>query len=275
MIKLSWMARATDEEVLAEQVNYAQDLNLDAIDFHLGGIPREPEFLMRIKMMCALAGLPIGYTGGGSQVGPLEQREDRLAQGRADIDLTSFLGAQMIRVFARHKWPESKEEQEFFWGPMVEDFQTLCDYALEKGVILGLQNHDNGSFCMTADQALRIIKDVNRSNFTYLLDTGQWLGSIGSHPRGEFDPAVDIYEDYIKPTMPHASLVRAKIYQIDTGVETYLDYPRILGILKEFNFNGNLSIVYEGSEGRNSCSPEEGIALGVKYLRKVIKETYN
>ena len=274
MIKLGWMARATDEEVFEEHVKFASDLNLDIIDFHMGGMPRELDFIMKIKMMCVRAGLPIGYLGGGSMVGPPEERENRLDKGRADVDVAALMGAQMLRVFARHKWPDSVEEQEVFWGPMIEDFFSLSEYATEKGVILGLQNHDNGSFCMTAEQALRILREVDRENFTFLWDTGQWLGSIGSHPRGEFDPNVDLYEDYLKPTAPYASSVRAKIYQIDTGVETYLDYLRIFQILKEVTYNGNISLVYEGAEGRNSCTPEEGIALGVKYLRKVIGEVY-
>jgi len=274
MIKLGWMARATDEEVFEEHVKFASDLNLDIIDFHLGGMPRELDFVMKIKMMCVRAGLPIGYLGGGSMVGPPEEREDRMAKGRADVDMAALMGAQMLRVFARHKWPDTVEEQEAFWGPMIEDFIALSEYATEKGVILGLQNHNNGSFCMTADQALRILREVDRENFTFLWDTGQWLGSIGSHPRGEFDPNVDLYEDHLKPTAPYASSVRAKIYQIDTGVETYLDYPRIFEILKEVNYTGNISLVYEGAEGRNTCTPEEGIALGIKYLRKVIGEVY-
>ena len=274
MIKLGWMARATDADVFEEQVNFASDLDLDVIDFHLGGMPRDMDFIMKMKMMCVRAGLPIGYMGGGSQVGPPEKRDERIEQGRADVDVTSAMGGQMLRVFARHKWPDTEEEQEAFWGPMIEDFRSLADYATEKGVILGLQNHDNGSFCMTAKQALRILREVDKENFTFLWDTGQWLGSIGSHPRGEFDPDVDLYEDYLVPTAPYASSVRAKIYQIDTGVETYLDYPRIFKILQDVNYNGNISLVYEGAEGRNTCTPEEGIALGVKYLRKVIGEVY-
>ena len=127
---------------------------------------------------------------------------------------------------------------------------------------------------MTANQALRILRETDRENFTFLWDTGQWLGSIGSHPRGEFDPNVDIYRDYLEPTAPYATYVRAKIYQIDTGKETYLDYPRIMQILKSANFNGNVSIVYEGAEGRNKCSEPEGIRLAVKYLRDVIAEAY-
>ena len=274
MIKLGWMARATDAEVFEEQVKFASGLDLDVIDFHLGGMPREMDFIMKIKMRCVRAGLPIGYLGGGSMVGPPEEREQRLAKGREDVDIAAAMGAQMLRVFARHKWPDSDQEQAKLWRPMIADFRSLADYATEKGVILGLQNHDNGSFCMTGEQALRILSEVNKDNFTFLWDTGQWLGSIGSHPRGEFDPKVDIYEDYLVPTAFCASSVRAKIYQIDTGVETYLDYPRIFKILQDVGYNGNISIVYEGAERRNTCTREEGIALGAKYLRKVIGEVY-
>ena len=274
MIKLGWMARATDAEVFEGHVRYAGELGLDVIDFHLGGMPRDIGFVMRIKMMCVRAGLPVGYLGGGSLVGPLEHREARVEQARSDVDMTAAMGGQMLRVFARHKWPDTREEQEYYWGPMVEDFRELSDYAAERGVVLGLQNHDNGSFCMTAEQALRILEEVDKENFTFLWDTGQWLGSIGSHPRGEFDANVDLYEDYLKPTAPYAASVRAKIYQIDTGVETYLDYPRIFGILKDVGYNGNVSIVYEGAEGRNTCTPEEGVALAVRYLRGVIGEVF-
>ena len=274
MIKLGWMARATDAEVFEEHVEFASGLGLDVIDFHLGGMPREMDFIMKIKMMCVRAGLPIGYLGGGSLVGPLDEREARMVRAREEVDMAAAMGAQMLRLFARHQWPDTDAEQRKLWLPMIADFRSLADYATGKGVILGLQNHDNGSFCMTAEQALRILWEVNKDNFTFLWDTGQWLGSIGSHPRGEFDPKVDLYADYLEPTALFASSVRAKIYQIDTGVETYLDYPRIFRILQDVDYNGNISIVYEGAEGRNTCTPEEGITLAVKYLRRVIGEVY-
>ena len=34
-----------------------------------------------------------------------------------------------------------------------------------EGVFLGLQNHNNGSFAMTADQVLRILRETDRENF--------------------------------------------------------------------------------------------------------------
>jgi sugar phosphate isomerase/epimerase len=138
---------------------------------------------------------------------------------------------------------------------------------------VGLQNHDNSSFAMTADQVLRILRETDRPNFSFIMDTGQWKGAIGSHPRGEFDPDVDLYKDYLEPTVPYATYVRAKIYKIDSGREEWLDYERILRILQSVNFNGTIGLVFELGD-RNRCDREECIRLAVQHLREVIAASY-
>jgi len=272
MMRLSMMARETPTTSIDSVITLAHELKLDGVDIHLSGMPREEDYLLRVKSLCLKYGLSIGYAGGGSFVGPPEEATARMDQGKADVDTAAFLGAQLLRVFARHKWPDAVEEQEALWGPMVESFQELSDYAARRGVAVGLQNHDNGSFAMTADQVLRILREVERDNFSFLMDTGQWLGAIGSHPRGEFDPNVDLYEDYLRPTAPHATYVRAKIYKIDNGTEEFLDYPRILRILRDVDFNGTLGLVFELGE-RNSLIDEECVRLAVVHLRDVMART--
>ena len=275
MMKLSWMARATDAEAFEQHLEFAGDIGLDVIDFHLSGMPRDPAFIMRIKRMCVDAGLLIGYLGGGKFVGPLEERSTRLDIGRKDVDTAALIGAQMLRVFARFKWPETVEEQERFWGPMIEDFREISDYAAEKGVVIGLQNHNHSSFAMNADQVLRILKDVDRPNFTYIMDTGQWQGAVGGSPRGWRDLNVDIYRDYMERVAPHTTLVRAKIYKIDNGWEEWLDYPRIFKILRQNDFNGTVSIVFEGGQPpRNRVGMEECIKLAAGHLRDVMALSY-
>ena len=49
MMKLSWMARATDAAAFEQHLKFAGDIGLDVIDFHLSGMPRDPAFIMRIK----------------------------------------------------------------------------------------------------------------------------------------------------------------------------------------------------------------------------------
>lgn len=272
MIRLGMMARQTAQRSVTDSIDLARRLRLDGVDLHLSGLSRERADLLDLRRRCLQAGLTIGYAGGGTFVGPPEQAAERLAQGRADVDTAALLGAQLLRVFARHKWPDTVDEQEALWVPMIASFQSICDYALERGVHVGLQNHDNGSFAMTADQVLRILRETDRPNFSFLMDTGQWLGSIGSHPRGEFDPAVDIYADYLEPTAPHATCVRAKIYKIDSGEEEFLDYRRILRILRGAGFNGTLGLVFELGEF-NRCGYDECVRLAVAHLRRVIAET--
>ena len=69
-------------------------------------------------------------------------------------------------------------------------------------MVVGLQNHDNKSLAMTGDDVLQILGDVDRGNFTHIMDTRQWLGSISAQPRdGSFDPNVDIYK-YMEQTAP-------------------------------------------------------------------------
>jgi hypothetical protein len=265
------MARETADATIDEAVALAAELGLDGIDIHLSGMDRDPERVKRLRWDCLRKGLTIGYAGSGSQVGPPEDRDQRLQQGRADIDTAALMGAQLVRVFARHKWPDTVEEQERLWAPMVDSFQQLADYAGERGVVLGLQNHDESSFCMTAEQAQRILRDVGRDNFGFLMDTGQWKGAIGSHPRGESDPDVDLYEDYLRPMTPHTIYVRAKIYKIDGGREEWIDYHRVAQMLHEAWFNGTLGLTFELGD-RNELGWEECVRLAVKHLRQVLRD---
>jgi len=274
MIRLGIMGRETATTTIDGVIAEAKALQLDAVDLHLAGMQRDIAYLRTVRSQCLRSGLTIGYVGGGSMVGLPEEREKRQAQGRADVDATAFLGAQVLRLFARYKWPDTLEEQEILWGPMIESFQELADYAAEKGVQLALQNHDNGSFAMNTRQVLRILEEVGRENFSFLLDTGQWEGAIGSHPRGEWNPAVDLYEDYLKPTAPHATYVRAKIYKIDTGREEWLDYGRILQILRDVDFNGTIGLVFELGD-RNGCDEIECRRLAVRHLREKIAAAYS
>ena len=112
--------------------------------------------------------------------------------------------------------------------------------AATKGVNVGLQNHP-----VTGDDMVKIRSDVDRENFNFIMDSGQWVGSPGSAPRGEIDPAHDIYK-YMEQTVGHAMYIRTKFYKNESGTEEWLDYDRIAGIIKGANYNGCISIVYEG-----------------------------
>ena len=219
-------------------IRTAYDLRLDIVDFHLRAFAsREPHYLRGVKMLCMKLGLPIGYIGvGAGFVGSKEDLSEQMAEARDAIDLAAFVGAPLIRVFGGHVPPGTED-----WEPLYEDLvcclRDVSEYGAGKGVIVALQNHDGDNLAATADDVLRILRETDHPNFSLIMDTGQWKGSVGAHPIGEADPDIDIY-DNMERTIGHAIYVRTKFYRVESGREEWLDYERILGILKSAGYNG-------------------------------------
>ena len=69
----------------------------------------------------------------------------------------------------------------------------------------------------------------------------------------------------MEQTVGHAVYVRTKFYRIDSGVEEWLDYPRIIKMLNDAGYNGCLSIVYEG---KTDALP--AIEKAARYLRSLL-----
>ncbi len=267
-------------------IDLTHELNLDVVDFQLnrGFRSTDPEYLRHIKYKCHRYGLPIGNVGigtgfigrstgpdGSAVAVPLSDQalENELDVVKEAVDAAVCLGAPLIRLFAGSV-PESSENADRQWRSTVSSFQEVADYAVERGILIGLHNHPP-AVAPTGDEILRLFSDIDRENVTIILDTGQWWGSPGSNREGQSEPDVDFYR-FMEQTAPHASYVRAKIYKIDSGEEEWIDYRRIMPILKAVNYNGIMSIVFEDRE--NKCGYKESIGLAVKYLRRLLAEYF-
>ena len=250
-------------------VRLVHELGLDAIDFHLGkGFrSKDPDYLDHISMLCRELGLPVGYVGSvGNFVGPEQIVQQRMAQARFDIGVAIALGAPLVRLFGGSLPPRVVERQPL-WDQMVANFQVLADETAPQGIALGLQNHNNGNMAATGRDVLAILAAVDRANFTCIMDTGEWEGSIGASPLGTSDPETDIYE-FMREVAPRATSVRAKIYRIETGKETWIDYQRVIRILQTSGFDGNLSIVLQNQS--ETCGNIEALRLAVGHLRALL-----
>ena len=266
---------------IAHLVRQIRAWDLDIVDFQLfrGFAARDPSYLLSIRRLCQQCGLPIGFLGvGGGFVGqghidgqpvglPLPERRQRIAQVKEGIDLAAFMGAPLIRLFGGGI-PAASPERDRLWRDAITSYQEVCDYAAGKGVFVGLHNHAP-VIAPTGDDILRTLRDVNRENFTFILDTGWWQGSPGAGDLGQQDPTADFYA-FMEQTAPHATYVRAKIYKIDSGREEWLDYERIVEMLHRVGFNGNMSIVFEGRG--NAVGDLEAIGMAVDYLRGLLAQ---
>ena len=77
--------------------------------------------------------------------------------------------------------------------------------------------------------------------------------------------SIDFYE-FMEQTLEHALYIRTKFYKIESGTEEWLDYERIAKIIKSANYNGCISVVYEGQHKDRV----EQVRLGVKCLRDLL-----
>ena len=248
-------------------IDKACELQLDGIDIHTRAFASEdPAYLRDARMRCLKRGLAISYIGISNNFGkPKEELPTVIADVKHWVDVAAFMGVPLVRIFAA--WIPSGEPEEQVWERMMPCMEEVAAYGQEKGVVLGLHNHNHGCVTRTGKEVRRILETVNNPYLSHILDTGQYVGSPGaSGQRGKEDPALNFYGS-IEETAPLAVHVRAKVYRIQTGEEAWLDYPRIFKILAGVNFNGWVSIVYEGQDAE---AEETAVPKAVAYLRRFV-----
>lgn len=274
MMKLGCMSLSYQKEFAAGQlglegfIDRAYQLGLDGVDIHTGAFAStEDAYLRRIRMLALKRGLALSYIGVSSNFGkPAEQLEAEVATAKKWIGVAAQMGIPLVRVFAA--WVPEGDTTEAVWARMIPCLKQVAEYGQQQGVVVGLHNHNHGCVTRTGKDVIRILDEVDNPYFSHILDTGQYVGSPGaSGANGVEDPSLDFYGS-IALTAPLAVHVRCKIYRIQTGEEAWLNYSRIFEILRKVNYNGWLSIVYEGQQ----VEPEAtAVPKAVKYLRRLMQ----
>jgi len=270
-MSLSYRPNFSDGRLGFEKfIDTAYELGLDSISPHTSAFDSTDEAYLRdIRMRCLKRGLVITYIGISNNFGkPEPELPAEVEKVKEWIDVAARMGVPMVRNFAA--WSRQDEDEEVIWKRMIDCMKEVADYGAEKGVIIGLQNHNHGCLTRTGDDVVRIIKEVDNPYFSHILDTGQYVGSPGaSGSGGKEDTSLGLYNS-IETSAPYAMHVRAKIYRIQTGVEEWLDYPRIFEILKKVDYNGFVSVVYEGWQVEDAAT---AVPKAVKYLRECIEQS--
>jgi sugar phosphate isomerase/epimerase len=139
------------------------------------------------------------------------------------------------------------EDDAFGW--CIDGVAQCVKKAEELGVLLALENH--WGLAATPQGMLRIHKAINSPWLQLLMDTGNFL-------ENPYDKLEMIAKD--------TCFVQAKTYY-GGGVwySLDLDYERIIKILNKVNYQGYISIEFEGNE-----AAETGVRKSVEMLRKYI-----
>jgi hypothetical protein len=151
-----------------------------------------------------------------------------------------------------------------------DKYERICEYAERAGVTVLLHNHNHGSTPSTGALVNRMLDEIGSPALAYVLDTGQFQGSPGASGNGSPGNAArpELYES-IEMCAPRAVMARTKFYFAEPGDERWLDYPRIVRILKNAGFSGPLSIVYEPRGGVPST---DALPAAVRYLSNLLED---
>lgn len=144
--------------------------------------------------------------------------------------------------------PGHTEDEGFRWS--IDCIEKCLPKAAECGVLLALENH--WGLTRTPEGVLRIVNAINSPWLGVLMDTGNFL-------EGPYEK--------LKQIAPKTVFVQAKTYF--GGGEWYtldLDYTRIAGMLRDVNYDGYVSLEFEGKE-----NPDTGVPKSLELLRQAFR----
>ena len=243
---------------------------LDGIDIHFAHFAStETEYLEDVRMATLKAGIHICYIGVSNNFGMTgDEQRAQIDNMKKWIDVADTMGIQMVRSFGG--WVTEGETEDTVWPRIVSATKEVAEYGASKGVVVGLHNHNHGCAPATGEQVLKILEEVDNPYYSHILDTGQYRGSPGASlgERGVEDVEHNFYGS-IEASAPKAVHVRAKIYRIASGAEAWLDYDRIMKIIKSVGFNGWMSVVFEGQD---ELDEPTAVPLAAEFLRRKLSE---
>ena len=147
------------------------------------------------------------------------------------LDAARELGCHSIRVNAASAG--SFEEQQRL---AADGLRALSEEGEKRGLNVIVENH--GGLSSHGAWLAGVMKRVNHPRCGTLPDFGNFRIS-----------KTEEYDRYqgTKELMPFAKGVSAKSYAFDaSGAETTIDYPRILGIVRDAGYRGFIGVEYEG-----------------------------
>ena len=172
------------------------------------------------------------------------KRAEVVNQIKKWVDVTDQLGTSHLRIFAGTLPQGAKMRDAIDW--VVESMKAACDYSAQKGITLGLEDHEGVT--QTADVCLEIMQRVSSPYAGINLDITNFIAT----------PTQDAYAQ-IAACIPYATgniHIRDHFYD-----HTPVDLDRVWKLFTQAGYKGYMSAEYE-----RSFSGDEVAATGVPKL---------
>ncbi|SOE24138.1 Sugar phosphate isomerase/epimerase [Spirosomataceae bacterium TFI 002] len=202
---------------------------IDITGYYFKNYPNVPSDMdiYKVKRLAHSLGLSISGTGvrNDFSLPSFSDRVKEIELVKNWVDVAHKLGAPVLRIFSGKKIPDGHTwKQVADW--MITDIKTCVQYAQEKGVIIGLQNHNE--FIKTLEQYEYIQNGIGSNWFGLVLD-------IGSFRQG------NSYKE-IQAAIPYAVNWQLKERMYINGQEQKTDYKKLMEIIKSSSYQGFLPI---------------------------------
>ena len=229
-----------------------QDFGIDAIEYvnqFFKDKANDKSYLKDLKDRCKSEGVKSvlimcdgeGATGDPDQAARMKAVENHYKW----VDAAQFLGCHSIRVNAYSKG--TPEEQAKL---CADGLAKLGEYATKQNINVIVENH--GGLSSRGDWLTGVMQKVNMKNVGTLPDFGNFY---------EYDRYKGVEE-----MMPFAKGVSAKTHDFGPyGDELFVDYTRLLDIVKAAGYRGRIGIEFEGDR----VSEADGIRLTKALLERV------
>ncbi|MEZ0389727.1 MAG: sugar phosphate isomerase/epimerase family protein [Verrucomicrobium sp.] len=192
-------------------------------------------YLLEVKRHAYLRGVNITGSAVGNNFALAKGKEldDQIADVKKWIDYSAIMGAPHIRVFAGS--PKKDLNFEEATANCIGAYQECLDYAGQKGVFLGIENHHG----LVAEPAnlIKIIEGVRSAWAGINFDSGNFI-------------TADPYGD-LEKIAPYAINVQLKMRVKPTGGPKEgeaSDVPRVIKMLRNANYQGWFTLEFEDKE---------------------------
>lgn len=223
-------------------IDYAATLGIDAVELtgYFMPYPLTSEAKSQLKLRAHMHGLDISGGAIGNNFTNTPDSPEGLKQQRDTrtwIDHYADIGAPVIRVFGGKPSNGVSEKQAV--ANIIANMRIACDYASGKGVILGMENHD---FLIDIDRMLPIVEAVD----------SPWFGV--NFDSGNIAPTSDPYKELAR-IAPYSVNAQIKVEIPVNGEKEHTDLRKVVGILKDANYRGYVTLEYESAEDPYKAIP--------------------
>ena len=210
----------------------AVDLRLAAVDMTVYYLKStEPKYLHGLRRLAYKHG--VAFSGASCGVSMVQadatNRAESLKQIKKWIDVTDQLGASHLRIFAGKLPAGSSLKDAIDW--VVECMKAACDYSGEKGITLGVEDHDGVT--QSANPCLEIMQRVASPYAGINLDITNFIST----------QAQDAYAQ-IAACIPYATNIHIRDRFYDG---TPVDMDRVWQIFARAGHQGYVSAEYEAT----------------------------